>query len=473
MKKFVMFSLAFVVLGTVFTGCSKKDAYDPERPEQDARELYRKNFLAYVGGNINSQVDWGFGSSASTRADEAPTVTLDPAGYSTEFSDKFFENVRGFFPEGSQCTSKDWWNYEFLENGPFFNVRLIYSNTSANDEIGLYYYDPVKESYDKHTKVVLYDNIQANNGDLGYYIQFNRYEQYGEWWEVLTTDGYSIWTNSSPAKRIQTRTYTIYMNERYHFGFYVKNKDTGKTYYTNQYLNESETAYSGAAVGDVPYDNIQQSYVFGLTDNDTPDCNILFAIIKAGDQGKYPLLIRPEKYRRIIAEDLNAHDIDADGNSTETDFDFNDIVLDAALTPTGAKCRLMAAGATLKIRINGDDKLEVHDLFKVDQKVMVNTHAEKINPNQAADRDPVEFEITGNFKDLNDIKLEVYKDLKGVWQWVELTAPKGDASCKIVVDTNFEWPDERQSLKGKYPNFLNYVHNNVGVDSWWRNQNNP
>lgn len=64
MKKSLLFSMVIAVVVTAFTGCSKKDAYDPERPEREAIELYNSNFRAYVGGSINSAVDWGFGASA-------------------------------------------------------------------------------------------------------------------------------------------------------------------------------------------------------------------------------------------------------------------------------------------------------------------------------------------------------------------------------------------------------------------------
>ena len=148
------------------------------------------------------------------------------------------------------------------------------------------------------------------------------------------------------------------------------------------------------------------------------------------------------------------------------------MLLDVALTETGAKCILQAAGATLKIRINGDDRLEVHDMFGVDQGVMVNTHAEKKGLAHA-DKDPVEFDLTGSFSSISDIKLEVYKKVDNKWKWLELTAPVGRPSCKIAVKIDFEWPDERESLKVKYPDFLNYVQNNQDVEDWWRQMNNP
>ena len=189
------------------------------------------------------------------------------------------------------------------------------------------------------------------------------------------------------------------------------------------------------------------------------------------EKSRFPTLVKPEnskpqpelKWYRIIAEDLNAHDLDKDGEVDDTDFDFNDIVLDVALTDTGAKCILQAAGATLKIRIDGNDNLEVHKMFGVDQKVMVNTHAEKKGLAHA-DKDSVEFELAGSYKSIDDIKIEVFRQNR----WMTLHAPKGDAASKIAVGIDFEWPDERQSLKEKYPDFPKYVRDGTDIDSWWK-----
>ena len=471
MKKSLWYSLVFAVTVTAFTGCMKKDAYEPDRPEQDAQQLYKTNFEAYVGGTINSSVDWGFGRTAGARAltrAQLDSVKLDSTGYSTDFSDKYFQTVKEYFGEGQVCKSKDWWNYEFVQNGKFFNVRMIYAHTDQNDSIGFYYYDPATETYEQHKKVPLYYDIQNNDGDLGYYLQFNRKDTGGNWFSVSTTQGYSLWEGTSPAKRIRTRTFTVYMNKTYRFGFYVKNNDTGKTYYSNIYMNADTTAYSGAVIGEKAVGNIPQSYVLGLTDNDIQDCNILFDIPRIGENGQYPLLVKPEKKKelewyRIIAEDLNAHDLDQDGEVDDTDFDFNDIVLDVALTDTGAKCILQAAGATLKIRIDGNDNLEVHKMFGVEQKVMVNTHADKKGLAHA-DKDPIEFELTGSYKSLDDIKIEVFRQNR----WMTLHAPKGDAASKIAVGIDFEWPDERESLKEKYPDFPKYVRDGTDIDSWWK-----
>lgn len=468
MRKILIMAPVLLTVCAVFMGCSKKDAYEPDRIEKDANVVYRENFKAYVEGEINSGVDWGFGatgrSRALTRSGEA-TGVWDTQGYATYFHAEFFETVQEYFPEGAVCKSSEWTNFEFKQNAVYHNLQLIYSNTSANDEIGIYYYDPKTEEPSKGNRTLkLIDNLQDNSGNLDYYLQFNRSEEGGRWWGVTTTHGYGLWNGENAAKRIQCRTCVVEMDKDYQFGFYVKNKDTGKTYYTNQNLNDDQQAYSAALIGDKAVGNVYQNYVFGLSDDGQPGCNILFVMPQKSDDGTYPTLVKPEKkleWHRIIAEDLNAHDLDADGDADDTDFDFNDIVLDVALTDGGAKCILQAAGATLKIRINGNDNLEVHQLFGVDQATMVNTNADKRGL-KSAKKDVVEFELTGTFTSVDDIKIEVFRQNR----WMTLTAPKGDAASKIVVANDFVWPDERESLKVKYPNFLRYVHDN-DITEWW------
>ena len=67
----------------------------------------------------------------------------------------------------------------------------------------------------------------------------------------------------------------------------------------------------------------------------------------------------------------------------------------------------------------------------------------------------------------NGVLIQVERK-KGSNTWTELKAPKGTAASKICVDTDFKWPDERESLKARYPDFVNYVRDNLEVDSWWK-----
>lgn len=460
MRRILKSALWVVILVTTFGSCVKNDIepYDPV-------EVYKRNFKAYIGGEVNRNQLWGFGSRSAAKTRAADEAKLEMSeDYTDQFEKEDMEGIMPYFPEGAECTSKDYLSYEFLENATFSRVHLIYTNTSANDEIGFYYYDPETETFENKTEVKMIDDIQ--NG-LDYYFKFNKNATGTNWRSPSPTDGYSLWTEKN-AVRIMCRTFTITMNGSYHFGFYVRNKTTNKTYYSNKYLNENEETAGGLVDG--PGD-LKNSYVFGLSDDGQPGSEILLAMPKRGEGGLYPTPVKPAKpepsqWTRIICEDLNVHDLGDGGSTDDTDFDFNDLVIDVALTRAGASCILQAAGATLKIRINGDDELEVHKLFGVAQNIMVNTDAEK-HGMAGAKKDPVRFDITGSFSSIDKIKIEVYKNN----EWIELTAPQGDAASKIAVGIDFEWTYERQSLKSKYPDFPKYATDNVDIDTWWKEMN--
>ena len=461
MKKFVKYSIWLIVIVAALGSC-QRDLYDPSAT--DPVEVYKKRFIQYVGGDISSKQHWGFERTTATRtrAAEQATVVFNDT-YTNEFKKDYFQSVMEYFPEGQACKESKYRSYEFHERATWSNVQLIYTNTDADDEIGLYYYDPATETFKDATKIVMIDGIQNK---VSTYYQYSFYDSENRW--VSNDDanlGYDFWTNRN-AKRIKTHTFTITMNPDYYFGFYIQNRTTGKTYYSNKYLNEDE-AEAGGLVDEKG--NITNGYVFGLSDDDDPECEILFSMMKLGEGGMYPVPVEPEKpqpqYQRIICEDLNVT-VNGQTNS-DTDFDFNDIVIDIALTETGASCILQAAGATLSIRINGDDKLEVHKLFGVDNSTMVNTDADK-HGMKGADKNPVAFDIEGNFESIDDVKIEVYRNGK----WIELTAPPGDAASKIAVGIDFEWPYERQSLKDKYPDFPKYATDYENVDDWWKHHTN-
>lgn len=168
---------------------------------------------------------------------------------------------------------------------------------------------------------------------------------------------------------------------------------------------------------------------------------------------------------RIIGEDLSA--------SSGSDFDFNDIVIDLKYDDANAVVMLRAAGGTLKLRFgNGDDKVwEVHELFGVEQKVMVNTHAEVIPGAAHATKAPVRQELGYGIMSAAEartkLKIEVFKNN----EWCELTAETAQPAAKIAVDTDYQWLDERMSIKSVYPNFVSWVQNPDRNDKWWKTSN--
>ena len=174
-----------------------------------------------------------------------------------------------------------------------------------------------------------------------------------------------------------------------------------------------------------------------------------------GFQGGDPLY-------RVIAEDLSA---------TEAgDFDFNDVVFDVVGAEGGkTTLKLIAAGGIYKLTVGGK---EVHELFGEDPKAdgtypMINTGA-------GPSHDPVEFVVDGTYttpEQIKNIQIIVYKP--GFENGIVLTAEKGVAACKILVDDRFPVVPERHSIANEHGNFTTYVQGNWAAendDFWWIQQ---
>ncbi len=157
----------------------------------------------------------------------------------------------------------------------------------------------------------------------------------------------------------------------------------------------------------------------------------------------------PEANVRVIAEDLSVSD--------NSDFDFNDVVFDVTFdSPAQGKTTitLLAAGGTLPLYVGGQ---EVHEMFGVSTKTMVNTGA-------GASKDPVSFELDGTFN-YNAKNIVVQVEKEGVL--AEITAERGMVASKIAVKPNYEWCKERQDIEAKYPVFGQYVKGKVEGGNWW------
>ena len=474
MKKLLMPLMATAICALLTTGCVKgPDDIPPSPPSPTPtptpEEEYDAAFLNYVGVDINKNQDWGFNASVAaargmTRGSEDGYYITD--SYSTKyFSKSFYDAIFDRLPDGKKVPENIQQNFEFQDNGPF-RFDIVFSCTLVKDiEIGYYHYGK-DETPDKRKEVMLVQSLDRDLPTKAYY-QYSIYstpsETSGQWETPDAALGYNMFTVYN-AKAVHTKMITLRdgseesdptkdvpVNDR--VGFYVK--INGKTYYTNRYLNDNEEdKYFAVTYDEKQGEKLYNSWVVGiedLYDNDY-DCNDIIIAVHKNLEPNYPTLITPEKpvnpTWRVIGEDLSASD--------NTDFDFNDIVLDVTLTKDGADCVLQAAGGQLPIRINGENGgklLEVHEMFGVDQKTMVNTNADKKGL-PSAKKDPVKFSITGSFKSVKDVKIEVKKD---DGKWHELYAKQGDSACKILVDPTFPWPDEKESLKAVYPKFTNYV----------------
>ena len=165
---------------------------------------------------------------------------------------------------------------------------------------------------------------------------------------------------------------------------------------------------------------------------------------------------------RVIAEDLSA--------SEAGDFDFNDVVFDVVKSEAGkTTLRLICAGGVLPLRVRGANQpegTEIHSVFgettpdSNGQYKMYNTGA---GPNVPE----AEFTVDGTYTTPEEIK-NIIIEVKKNNVWMELTATRGRAACKILVDDTFVPVSEGRNIADKYGNFTNYVQGLFVDDFWWK-----
>ena len=189
-----------------------------------------------------------------------------------------------------------------------------------------------------------------------------------------------------------------------------------------------------------------------------PNINIPKTTCSPGFKGGNPLY-------RVIAEDLSAADAG--------DFDFNDVVFDVVKYEGGkTTLRLQACGGTLPLKIgstNGVGGIEVHSIYG-DNTPDATTGLYKMwNTSPSLNSHaPEDFTINGEYitpEQLLNLRIEVEKD----GTWMLLTATKGVAACKILVDDRFPIVPERTSIANAQGNFTTYVqgHWKENDDFWW------
>ena len=165
----------------------------------------------------------------------------------------------------------------------------------------------------------------------------------------------------------------------------------------------------------------------------------------------------------VMAEDLSA--------TEASDFDFNDVVIDVFYVDANTvTIKLLAAGGTLPLRIAQNDAWEVHKLFNVDEKCMVNTgtkyHTPQAPYSQVDGKAAVELTLKGYTwsADQNEfaaqvrdqVKLEVKKD--GIWH--EIRADQGQPAAKIATPVNIFMKDA-----GWYPEEYRWTWEKQGINN--------
>lgn len=184
--------------------------------------------------------------------------------------------------------------------------------------------------------------------------------------------------------------------------------------------------------------------------------------------------------KRVIVEDLSVAAANDLSNVSESDWDFNDVVMDIHITPGEtegsdvAEVKIQALGGTLPIYLGYEDSNGIVTLSDELHFLMgASSYGLMINTGLSNNLSPVETELTGVFTtdgvaDYNKVRVYVDKDIKQTGNpsdYTELKAEKGKAPCKICVGTDFYWCKERVLITRPYSNFSDWVSGRSETDS--------
>ena len=167
-------------------------------------------------------------------------------------------------------------------------------------------------------------------------------------------------------------------------------------------------------------------------------------------------------YYRVIAEDLSAQEAG--------DFDFNDVVFDVIKAEGGrTTLKLICAGGVLPLRVRGASEpegVEIHSVFGQSapnakgEYSMYNTGAGPTAPE-------TEFTVVGEYTTPEQIK-NIIIEVKKNDIWMSLNATRGEAACKILVDSSFKPVRERRNIADENQRFTDYVQGTFVDDFWWK-----
>ena len=379
-------------------------------------------------------------SSTTTIIDNGTTTCTVTDDFPVRFTKDYFDAIQANMPEWGPTTGSK--NYEFVSNGPF-EFSVIFSCTSAHDEIGYYYYDPNTQTVAERTEVRFVEDMQYP----GNYYRIVR--SYTDDYLPGAQDGYGIW-NWGDVSAVKAKVFTIDVPEGYRVGFWIDNPDWPR-FYSNQALNPDQEYYSAVVDLDA------NTFLVGLEDwyKGDNDCNDIIISVKKGTTP--PDVIIPDSYYeeiRVMAEDLSV--------DQSTDFDFNDIVFDVRRytkvidnhSVGDVEVVLLAAGGTLPLYIlSVDDDHEVHKLFGVDQYTMVNTNASHRGYKGKDNARPVTIPVPNpQGTTIGEIarNIPVYVIKNGETCTLSAPNPTEGIASKIGVGTDYEWCDERQDIDDKF-----------------------
>lgn len=407
---------------------------------------------------INKKVNVVFGTDDSTTRTihNSGGVVYISTGYGVRYGEEDYQAPLHILPESVNNTKKVTENFLYKSIGKLFYIRPIYYKSNDWVTLGIYYYD----ENNKITEKAIWTRDEWSNGC---------------WWSSDTDqlDRTAVDTDqliAQGAAILWCQSIKVEIPYGMSFGFYIQNGND--KFYSEKKLNETYQGEKQCHVATFDYQGKRyltfedQTNVNGNSDMDLNDlvCLIGEDMYNSGT----PDIIEKDdiedtdmKYL-IACEDLGGSD----------DFDFNDIVL-AINHVSGRKTasvELLAAGSTLATKVMYNNTTifeEVHEAFGVPINTMVNTDGKNIPPVKGKN-----IEVSDDFSITTHASKFKIIVTKAGNNSVEISVPNKNGATPqafVIADPNWKWPDERQNITEKYPNFTEWVNNHT-KDNWYNAQ---
>ena len=441
-----MLSIATVAMGAVFTSCNKNDI-EPMTEAQIQEAKYTKAFQDAFG-QINPNVNWGFDamtvySGAVTRGHNVNrnewgtgsgvggNVAV-PVNVTTDERDlvfDYFNKVR----KTDKSVQVNWTD---------FYISEVYKGTDTYPD-GNGNQTAVASDCMNHLQVRYGEGSVDDNGVLvGDWEHANDFNNGNHNSTFGTIEGHTFMNNSGTKEFAYHNT----IDSKYHNEYLIV---------PGSVIDESLAGYYYVAFD-----------FYATHPADQPD-NKNMDVDRDYKYTDWIVRISPAEFKnaqRVMVEDLIANNL---SQVDKSDWDFNDAVFDVAYSneyvnnanKLVAHITLYAAGGTKELFIGGK---EVHKLFGVSTKTMVNTNAANNGVNGLA---PVIFTVIMGDADWNGT--HTADEVPVFVGTTELTAERGKAPQKIVTDPDTRWMKERQLITLGYSQFSGYVQSN-DPKTWYK-----
>ena len=461
MKKIFMFGMAALALAS----CSNGLDFDQQDIQVDSEKANKySEAFSNAFGQVNANVDWGFKNLPIETIDEhGNTVTRSANVNRNEWGTgngkggyvnvpvnvtpdertlvyNYFNQKR----EGATNQNNINWRYFFVSQ--VWKGETVYKDGFGNDVVG--------SDHMNHLQCLKgegsIDQWGALQGDWEHINDFNSGDQ---WSGYGTIEGHTFMENSGT------------LDFAYH------NSTDSK--YHNEYI-----IIPGAEIDATLAGYYYVGFDFYATHPIGQDANKNMDVERDWFFTDWIVRISPAEYYlpnsvRIMAEDLIASSLT---NVNSSDLDFNDAVFDITVgnqwvaeynaNKLVAQVLLRAAGGTKPLYLGQmDEKYEVHNLFGVSTKTMVNTNATAQGEYKAVNGlQPVKFTVVIGDADWNNsYNVANFPIYVGGQQ---LVAPLGKATHKLCVPTTTRWMNEKVIITKGYPSFVDYVNNGTPTD-WY------